>query len=131
MAPLLGLLALFFLISARYGAGLNPWGDEAYALNVAAKSVGEILAADPFHMPTYYLLLHPIVGFFPPGNELPLRLIHALIFSIGLGFCWRIARPQLAASQRLRLMDVKPVGNPFPKGTFVYVQLMADLCMCS
>jgi hypothetical protein len=63
MAPLLGLLALFFLISARYGAGLNPWGDEAYALNVAAKSVGEILAADPFHMPTYYLLLHPIVSF--------------------------------------------------------------------
>jgi len=63
MAPLLGLLALFFLISARYGAGLNPWGDEAYALNVTAKSVGEILAADPFHLPTYYLLLHPIVGF--------------------------------------------------------------------
>jgi uncharacterized membrane protein len=77
MAPLLGLLALFFLISARYGAALNLWGDEAYALNVAAKSLGEILAADPFHLPTYYL---------------PLRLIHALIFSIGLGFCWRIAR---------------------------------------
>jgi hypothetical protein len=92
MAPLLGLLALFFLIAARYGAALNLWGDEAYALNVAAKSVGEILAADPFHLPTYYLLLHPFVGFFPAGNELPLRLIHALIFSIGLGFCWRIAR---------------------------------------
>jgi len=92
MAPLLGLLALFFLITARYGAGLNLWGDEAYSLNVAAKSVGEILAADPFHLPTYYLLLHPVVGFFPAGNELPLRLIHALIFSIGLGFCWRIAR---------------------------------------
>ena len=92
MAPLLGLLALFFLITARYGAALNLWGDEAYSLNVAAKSVGEILAADPFHLPTYYLLLHPFVGFFPAGNELPLRLIHALIFSIGLGFCWRIAR---------------------------------------
>ena len=92
MAPLLALLALFLLITARYGAALNLWGDEAYSLNVAAKSVGEILAADPFHLPTYYLLLHPIVGFFPPGNELPLRLIHALIFSIGLGFCWRIAR---------------------------------------
>ena len=63
MASLLGPLALFFLITARYGAALNLWGDEAYALNVAAKSVGEILAADPFHLPTYYLLLHPIVGF--------------------------------------------------------------------
>jgi hypothetical protein len=92
MAPLLGLLALFFLITARYGAALNLWGDEAYSLNVAAKSVGNILAADPFHLPTYYLLLHPFVGFFPAGNELPLRLIHVLIFSIGLGFCWRIAR---------------------------------------
>jgi hypothetical protein len=95
MAPLLGLLALFLLLSARYGAGLNLWGDEAYSLNVAAKSVGEILAADPFHLPTYYLLLQPLVGFFPPGNELALRLIHALIFSIGLGFCWRIAQSLL------------------------------------
>jgi hypothetical protein len=95
MAPLLGLLALFFLITARYGAALNLWGDEAYSLNVAAKSVGEILAADPFHLPTYYLLLHPVVGFFPAGNELALRLIHALIFGIGLGFCWRIARSLL------------------------------------
>ena len=95
MAPLLGLLALFFLITASYGAALNLWGDEAYSLNLAAKSVGEILAADPFHLPTYYLLLHPFVGFFPAGNELPLRLIHVLIFCIGLGFCWRIARSLL------------------------------------
>ena len=55
-----------------------------------------------------------------------LRLIHALIFSIGLGFCWRIARSLLAPSQRLRLLDVKPVCNSFPRGTFVYVQLMAE-----
>lgn len=95
MAPLLLPLALFLLISARYGAGLNLWGDEAYSLNVATKPVGEILAADPFHLPTYYLLLHPIVGFFPAGNELPLRLIHALIFSSGLVFCWLIARSLL------------------------------------
>lgn len=101
MAPLLGLLALFFLITARYGAGLNLWGDEAYSLNVAAKSVGEILVADPFHLPTYHLLLQPIVGFFPAGNELPLRLIHALIFSIGLGFCWRIARSLLGRGRAL------------------------------
>ena len=101
MAPLLGLLALFLVISARYGAGLNLWGDEAYFLNVAAKSVGDILAADPFHLPTYYLLLQPIVGFFPAGNELALRLIHALIFSIGLGFCWRIARSLLGCGRAL------------------------------
>jgi hypothetical protein len=101
MAPLLALLTLFLLITIRYGAALNLWGDEAYALNVAAKSVGEILVADPFHLPTYYLLLHPIVGFFPPGNELPLRLIHALIFSIGLGFCWRIGRSLLGRGSAL------------------------------
>jgi hypothetical protein len=91
MAPLLGLLALFLLICARYGASLNLWGDEAYALSVSAKSVGEILLADPFHLPTYYLALHPVVGLFPAGSELVLRLLHGLIFSIGLVFCWRIA----------------------------------------
>jgi hypothetical protein len=95
MAPLLGLLALFFLITARYAVALNLWGDEAYSLIVSAQSVGKIFAADPFHLPTYYLLLHPIVGFFPAGSELLLRLIHGLIFSIGLVFCWRIARPLL------------------------------------
>jgi len=71
MAPLLGLLALFFLIAVRYAAALNLWGDEAYTLNVAAKSVGEFLAADPFHLPTYYLLLHPIVGFPPRQRVAP------------------------------------------------------------
>ena len=71
MAPLLALLALFLLITVRYGAALNLWGDEAYSLNVAAKSVSEILAADPFHLPTYYLLLHPIVGFFPQATSCP------------------------------------------------------------
>ena len=39
MGPLLGLLVLFFLITVRYRAALNLWGDEAYALNVAAKSL--------------------------------------------------------------------------------------------
>ena len=82
MAPLLGLLALFFLITARYGAALNLWGDEAYSLNVAAKSVCEILAADTFHLPTYYLLLHPIVG-----------------------FCWRIGRPLLGRGWALWGVD--------------------------
>ena len=123
MAPLLLPLAFFLLIAAGYGAALNLWGDEACALNVATKPVGEILAADPFHLPTYYLLLQPLVGFFPPGNELPLRLIHALIFSIGLGFCWRIARSLLAASQWLRLVDEKnPLATPSPR---------VHLCMCS
>jgi len=47
------------------------------------------------------LLLQPIVDFFPPGNELALRLIHALIFSIGLGFCWRIAWSLLGRGRAL------------------------------
>jgi hypothetical protein len=71
MAPLLGLLALFLVISALYGAGLNLWGDEAYSLNLAAKSVGDILAADAFYLPTYYLLLQLVVGFSPPETSWP------------------------------------------------------------
>ncbi len=50
---------------------MNLWGDEAYALNVATKPVGEILAADPFHLPTYYLLLQLIVGFSPQATSWP------------------------------------------------------------
>ena len=42
---------------------MNLWGDETYSLNVAAKSIDEILVADLFHLPTNYLLLYPIVGF--------------------------------------------------------------------
>jgi hypothetical protein len=38
----------------------------------------------------------------------------------------RFARPQLAPSQQLRLLDGRPVCNSFPRGTFVYVQLMAE-----
>lgn len=101
MAQILGLLAIFLVIITSYGAGLNLWGDEAYALIVSAKSVGEILAADPFHLPTYYLALHPIVGFFPAGSELSLRLIHGFIFGIGLVFCWHIARSFLGRGRAL------------------------------
>ncbi|MEB3334057.1 MAG: hypothetical protein VKP70_03640 [Cyanobacteriota bacterium] len=95
MAPLLGLLTLFVLICARYASRLNLWGDEAYSLMVAAKPVGSILGADPFHLPTYYLALHPAAPLFSVGLEWPLRLIHALIFCVGLGYGWRIAEALL------------------------------------
>ena len=101
MAPLLGALAVFLLLAASYGARLQLWGDEAYSLVVAAKPVEAILAADPFHLPTYYLALHPVVGWFPAGMEVPLRLAHALIFSVGLVFCWRIARLLLGRGRAL------------------------------
>lgn len=102
MAALLGLLAVFLLICTRYGSYVQLWGDETYGLNVAARSPGAILAADPFHLPTHYLALHPLVYFFPAGSELPLRLLHVLIFSIGLVFCWRIARSFLGRGWALR-----------------------------
>jgi hypothetical protein len=38
----------------------------------------------------------------------------------------RFARPQLVASQQLHLLDSKPVCASFPRGTFVYVQLMEE-----
>lgn len=101
MAPLIGLLAVFLLLCASIGARLNLWGDEAYSLVVAAKPLGAILAADPFHLPTYYLALHPIVAWFPPGSERLLRLLHALIFGVGLVFCWRIARALLGRGRAL------------------------------
>ena len=38
----------------------------------------------------------------------------------------RFARPQLAESRRLRLLDVRPRCASFPRGTFVFVQLMPE-----
>jgi hypothetical protein len=49
---LIGFLVVLLLISARYGALVQLWGDETYSLNVAAKPLDAILAADPFHLPT-------------------------------------------------------------------------------
>jgi hypothetical protein len=92
MAALIAVLAVFLLICARYGALVQLWGDETYGLNLAAQSPAAILTADPFHLPTYYLALHPLAPFVPAGMEWSLRLLHALIFCIGLVFCWRIAQ---------------------------------------
>ncbi|MFN9645168.1 MAG: hypothetical protein ACK6BG_08640 [Cyanobacteriota bacterium] len=99
MAPLVAVLALFLLLCTTTAARLHLWGDEAYTLQVAARPVDAILSADPFHLPTTYLALHPIVGWFPAGTELPLRLLHALIFGVGLVFCWRIARSLLGSGR--------------------------------
>jgi hypothetical protein len=72
IAPLLGLLAIFFLITARYGAALNLWGDEAYSLNVATKPVGEILAADPpFTCPPTTCCCIQSLAFFPQAMSCP------------------------------------------------------------
>jgi hypothetical protein len=101
MAPLAALLAAFLLLCASYAARLNLWGDEAYSLEVAARPWPAILAADPFHLPSHHLALHPVVGWFPPGMEWPLRLLHASIFAIGLVFCWRIARLLLGRGRAL------------------------------
>ena len=89
---LVGFLAAFLLLCLHYGAQVQLWGDESFGLAVAAQSPAAILEADPFHLPTYYLALHPLVSLFPAGLELPLRLLHALIFAVGLVFCWCIAR---------------------------------------
>ncbi|MBM5818460.1 MAG: hypothetical protein FJ083_18430, partial [Cyanobacteria bacterium K_Offshore_surface_m2_239] len=101
MAPLLGLLAQFLALCAALSTRLQLWGDESYSLVVAARPLEGILSADPFHLPTYYLALHPIVAWFPPGLEVPLRLLHALIFAIGLVFAWRIARSLLGPGRAL------------------------------
>lgn len=102
MAPLVGFLAVFLLLCATTGAGLHLWGDEAYTLQVAARPLDAILTADPFHLPTTYLALHPVVGWFSPGLELPLRLLHALLFCVGLVFCWRIAGSLLGPGRATR-----------------------------
>ncbi|MEB3155860.1 MAG: hypothetical protein VKO26_00280 [Cyanobacteriota bacterium] len=102
MAPLLGFLALFLALCASLSIRLQLWGDEAYSLLVAARPLQAILAADPFHLPTYYLALHPLVAWFPPGREVSLRLLHAGIFAIGLVFAWRIARSLLGPGRALR-----------------------------
>lgn len=89
------LLLVFLLVCARYASLIHLWGDETYSLNLAARDWPSILGEDPFHLPTYYFLLHPFVGLFPPGTEIFLRLCHVLIFVIGLVFCWRIAQSLL------------------------------------
>lgn len=99
---LIGFLLVFLLISARYGALVQLWGDETYSLNVAAQPLDAILAADPFHLPTYYLSLHLLAPLFPAGLEWPLRLIHALIFCVGLGFSWLMAQSLLGRGWALR-----------------------------
>ena len=38
----------------------------------------------------------------------------------------RFARPLLSGGQELRLLAVKPVCASFPRGRFVFVQLMAE-----
>lgn len=91
MWAILSIVTCFLVVAARYSGLIELWGDETFSLNVAARSIPAILEADPFHLPTYYLLLHPFSSMLPAGSELVLRLIHALIFSIGLVFCWRIA----------------------------------------
>jgi hypothetical protein len=75
MAPLLLPLALFLLIAAGYGAALNLWGDEACALNVATKPVGEILAADPpFTCPPTTCCCIPSLAFSPQAMSCPCGL---------------------------------------------------------
>lgn len=101
MASLLAVLALFLPLCASLAARLQLWGDEAYALVVAARPLEAILSADPFHLPTYYLALHPLVAWFPPGQEWSLRMLHALLFAIGLVFGWRIARSLLGSGPAL------------------------------
>jgi hypothetical protein len=85
-------LGAFLLIAVRYAARIHLWGDEAIALQRAGSGLDALLSAADGHLPTHSLLLRPLVGEFPAGGELPLRLIHVAVFSVGLIFCWRIAR---------------------------------------
>ncbi len=74
---LIGFLVVFLLISARFGALVQLWGDETHSLNVAAQPLDAILAADPFHLPTSYLSLHLLAPLFPAGLEWPTKRMGA------------------------------------------------------
>lgn len=87
-------IALFLLIASFYASQLGLWGDEAFSLDRAARSWSGILAVEDTHLPTYYLLLHPLLALTGQGEdaELTLRILHAACFSVGLLFCWLILR---------------------------------------
>jgi len=87
-------IALFLLIASFYASQLGLWGDEAFSLDRAARSWSGILAVEDTHLPTYYLLLHPLLALTGKGAdaELTLRILHAVCFSVGLLFCWLILR---------------------------------------
>ncbi len=87
-------IAIFLLICASYATQLGLWGDEAFSMARAARSWSGVLADSDAHLPTYYLMLHSLLQLTGAGEEaeLTLRLLHAASFSIGLFFCWLIAR---------------------------------------
>jgi len=94
-----GLLALFFGFCAYYATQISLWGDEAFSLQLAARSWSEMLAVPETHLRTYYLLLKEANAAIAPGCEriFLLRLFHALLFAGGLAFgctlASRLAKP--------------------------------------
>lgn len=85
------LIALFLLICLRYAGMIHLWGDEAFSLRSATQGWRWILRNRDAHLPTYYLLLHPLIDQLGLRSELALRMVHAFVFAGGLIFCWLIA----------------------------------------
>jgi hypothetical protein len=114
-AAAIGVLIIAFLIIAASYAGLiGIWGDEAFSLVHASKGWSTILSQWDSHLPTYYLLLYPLLKLTGKGEnaELVLRILHSVLFSVGLYFCWLIARDLRIRPLLLTLLMVSTIILP-------------------
>ncbi len=81
-------LAVFLLNCARYSAGLNLWGDEAFYMGLASSSFGDIMKNITNHSPVYPFFLKLVISVAGASfkSEVIVRMVHAVIFAGGLCF---------------------------------------------
>jgi hypothetical protein len=130
--PLLSILFAFLLICARYAASIELWGDEAFSLLCASRDWHQMFQSCDAHLPTYYdLQLRPLVQLLSLKSELALRMFHALIFCIGIGFCWLIGREQLRNRALLLGLMISTILLPNYIYYAVNIRMYALLFACS
>ena len=121
-APLCLALAL-----QRSGLGHRLWGPLLWGCMVAVglANLQQVMSPTPR---LYSHIPHPAIArdAVAAASERQLRLIAISRHTLNALSVERFARPHLAAGQDLRLLVVHPDCAAFPRGTFVYVQLMQD-----
>jgi mannosyltransferase len=114
--PLVGLLVPALPVAVALVVGLyhlgvpSLWRDEAYTIEAASRSPGQILAllhhSDAVHG-AYYLVMHVVISLLG-RSETAIRLPSALATAIAAGFLAVLAR-RLAARSRVPLPEVAGV----------------------
>ncbi len=110
------LCLAFLLICFNYSLKINLWGDEAYSLLLVEKSWQQIFTNFDVHLPTYYFFLKILVSIFGDSNELLLRLLHSILFSVGLFFGYKTILFLSKSSKKSLLVLLSAIVSP----TFVF-----------